>query len=169
MTKETTEELNKKRKTAFGKRRFEKQDRTQDTDSNIIEVTPGMSGRLKLLILLLVILIAAVTIVSVRRYISTREYRAYDVVTSTETSGDNIANYVLFSDNVLKVTKDGVSYIDQSGNTVWDCSYSMKMPQVVVNGDYAAVADLNGRDVYVFNKSGKVSNQTKDKINIGGS
>ena len=36
----------------------------------------------------------------------------------------------------------------------------MKMPQVVVNGDYAAVADLNGRDVYVFNKSGKVSNQT---------
>lgn len=160
MTKETTEELNKKRKPAFGKRRFEKQDRTQDTDSNIIEVTPGMSGRLKLLILLLVILIAAVTIVSVRRYISTREYRAYDVVTSTETSGDNIANYVLFSDNVLKVTKDGVSYIDQSGNTVWDCSYSMKMPQVVVNGDYAAVADLNGRDVYVFNKSGKVSNQT---------
>ena len=82
------------------------------------------------------------------------------MVTSTETSGDNIANYVLFSDNVLKVTKDGVSYIDQSGNTVWDCSYSMKMPQVVVNGDYAAVADLNGRDVYVFNKSGKVSNQT---------
>ena len=60
MTKETTEELNKKRKPAFGKRRFEKQDRTQDTDSNIIEVTPGMSGRLKLLILLLVILIAAV-------------------------------------------------------------------------------------------------------------
>ena len=101
MTKETTEELNKKRKPAFGKRRFEKQDRTQDTDSNIIEVTPGMSGRLKLLILLLVILIAAVTIVSVRRYISTREYRAYDVVTSTETSGDNIANYVLFSQTAL--------------------------------------------------------------------
>ena len=46
MTKETTEELNKKRKPAFGKRRFEEQDRTQDTDSNIIEVTPGMSGRL---------------------------------------------------------------------------------------------------------------------------
>ena len=36
----------------------------------------------------------------------------------------------------------------------------MKMPQAVVNGDYAAVADMNGRDVYVFNKSGKVSNQT---------
>ena len=36
MTKETTEELNKKRKPAFGKRRFEKQDRTQDTDEDTL-------------------------------------------------------------------------------------------------------------------------------------
>ncbi len=116
-------------------------------------MTPGISARLKILIVLLVVVIAAVVIVSVKRYIDTREYKSYEVVSSVETNGDNIADYVKFSDNVLKVTKDGVAYIDATGNTVWDCSYSMKMPEVVVNGDYAAVADMNGRDVYIFNKA----------------
>ena len=81
--------------------------------------------------MILVILIAAVVIVSVRRYINTREYQGYNVVSSVETNGDNIADYIMFSDNVLKVTKDGVAYIDATGNTVWDCSYAMKMPQAV--------------------------------------
>lgn len=162
MTKEIENRKTKKKKAnriyeTDAKRTVKNQN---EEETNIIEVTPGISARLKILIVLLVVVIAAVVIVSVKRYIDTREYKSYEVVSSVETNGDNIADYVKFSDNVLKVTKDGVAYIDATGNTVWDCSYSMKMPEVVVNGDYAAVADMNGRDVYIFNKSGKVSSQT---------
>lgn len=161
MAKEIEEKKNRRKFFAHVKtKRTAKREQTDDENSNVIEVTPGISARVKVLIVILVILIAAVVIVSVRRYINTREYQGYNVVSSVETNGDNIADYIMFSDNVLKVTKDGVAYIDATGNTVWDCSYAMKMPQAVVNGDYAAVADMNGRDVYVFNKSGKVSNQT---------
>ena len=161
MAKEIEEKKNRRKLFAHIKtKRTAKREQIDDENSNVIEVTPGISARVKVLIVILVVLIAAVVIVSVRRYINTREYQGYNVVSSVETKGDNIADYIMFSDNVLKVTKDGVAYIDATGNTVWDCSYAMKMPQVVVNGDYAAVADMNGRDVYVFNKSGKVSNQT---------
>lgn len=161
MAKEIEEKKNRRKLFAHVKaKRAAEREQADDENSNVIEVTPGISTRVKVLIVVLVILIAAVVIVSVRRYINTREYQGYDVVSSVETNGDNIADYIMFSDNVLKVTKDGVSYIDATGNTVWDCSYAMKMPQAVVNGDYAAVADMNGRDVYVFNKSGKVSSQT---------
>lgn len=161
MAKVIEEKKNRRKFFAHVKtKRTAKREQTDDENSNVIEVTPGISARVKVLIVILVILIAAVVIVSVRRYINTREYQGYNVVSSVETNGDNIADYIMFSDNVLKVTKDGVAYIDATGNTVWDCSYAMKMPQAVVNGDYAAVADMNGRDVYVFNKSGKVSNQT---------
>lgn len=161
MAKEIEEKKNRRKFFAHVKtKRTAKREQIDDENSNVIEVTPGISARVKVLIVILVILIAAVVIVSVRRYINTREYQGYNVVSSVETNGDNIADYIMFSDNVLKVTKDGVAYIDATGNTVWDCSYAMKMPQAVVNGDYAAVADMNGRDVYVFNKSGKVSNQT---------
>lgn len=161
MAKEIEEKKNRRKFFAHVKtKRTAKREQIDDENSNVIEVTPGISARVKVLIVILVILIAAVVIVSVGRYINTREYQGYNVVSSVETNGDNIADYIMFSDNVLKVTKDGVAYIDATGNTVWDCSYAMKMPQAVVNGDYAAVADMNGRDVYVFNKSGKVSNQT---------
>jgi hypothetical protein len=133
----------------------------ENTDDNkVIEVTPGMSVKMKLVIAAVIIIIVVFAVFAVRRAMNSRAYDSYDVVSTVETTGDNIANYVMFNDSVLKVTKDGTSFIDNSGNTIWDCSYAMKMPEAVVRGDYAIVADLNGRDVYVFNKSGKVSSQT---------
>ncbi len=129
-------------------------------EENIIEVTPGISARVKILICILVALIVVVVAFAVKKYISNKEYSGYSIVSSMETTGDNIADYVMFGDGVLKITKDGASYIDASGNTVWDCSYDMNMPEAVVNDAYVVVADLNGRDVYVFNKSGKVSSQS---------
>jgi hypothetical protein len=129
-------------------------------DDKVIEVTPGMSLKTKLIIAAAIIVVTVVVIFSVRKAMNSKVYDSYEVVSSIETTGDNIASYVMFNDSVLKITKDGTSYIDNSGNTIWDCSYAMKMPEAVVRGDYAVVADLNGRDIYVFNKSGKVSSQT---------
>ena len=52
------------------------------------------------------------------RYNAIKTYTQYDVVSATETSGDNIADYSVFAGNVLKVTKDGASYIDEKGVTI---------------------------------------------------
>lgn len=129
-------------------------------EEKVIEVTRTLSKRGKIILLAAVILLVAIAVIIVVKAMKNREYEGYTVVSSVETSGDNIADYVMFAGNVLKVTRDGTSYIDETGNVLWDCSYSMKMPQAAVSDDYAVVADLNGRDVYVFDKSGKVSNQT---------
>lgn len=151
------------RKHGEDKRKNEKQgydDTNSEDDRKIIEVVPTMQGRMKFLIILFAVIVVVIAALIVRKTINTREYAGYSVVSKVETSGANIADYVRFGTNVLKVTKDGASYIDNTGNTVWDCSYAMKMPHAVVCGDYAVVADLNGRDVYVFNKSGKISSQS---------
>jgi hypothetical protein len=103
-----------------------------------------------------------VAVFSISKIVKNRVYNGYEVVDSYETSAESSTDYILFEDNVLKVTKEGASYVDVEGNTVWDCGYSMKMPEAVVNGDYAVVADINGRDVYVFDKTGKISSQTLD-------
>lgn len=133
---------------------------TDEDENKVIEVTPGLSRKAIILVILAAVIVIGCAVIIIKKVMNNRVYESYDVVSSVTTSGDNIADYVMFGDSVLKVTKDGASYIDQSGNAVWDCSYSMKMPTAVVSGDYAVVADLNGRDVYVFNKSGKISNQT---------
>ncbi len=131
-----------------------------DVDDNIIEVKRTMGRKGKILVALTIMIIAVGLITAMVRYNMIKTYRGYDVVASVKTTGDNIADYVVFAGNVLKITKDGASYVDEKGNVKWDVSYAMKMPQAEVCGDYAVVADMNGKEVYVFNTSGEVSRQT---------
>lgn len=64
------------------------------------------------------------------------------------------ARYVNFGKNVLKYTKDGASYIDNKGKTVWVQTFEMKTPIAAVNGSFAAVADQQGNSIYIFNEDG---------------
>lgn len=88
------------------------------------------------------------------------EYKGYKIVESNQTDYSNTANYIRFSDNLLKYTPDGVSYINAKGETVWTTGINMKVPVAVASGDYAVVADMNGNTVCVFSTSGEVSSQT---------
>jgi hypothetical protein len=71
-----------------------------------------------------------------------------------------MVDYVPYQNSLLKFSKDGAIYVDEKGEAVWNETFVMKMPAADVSGDYAAVADLNGNDVYIFNKEGKVSSNT---------
>lgn len=129
-------------------------------EEKVIRVTRTLSERGKLILIVTGAIVFLAVAFTVFKIMKNRTYEGYAVVSSIETSGDSIADYMMFAGNVLKVSKDGASYIDEKGNVVWDCSYAMKMPKAVVSDDYAVVADLNGRDVYVFDKNGKISSQS---------
>lgn len=132
----------------------------KDYDDNVIEVKRTMDKKGKLLAGAAALLVVAGLVSAYVRYNAIRTFSDYDVVKSVDTSGDNVADYVVFAGNVLKVTKDGASYIDENGITKWDVSYAMKSPDTEVCGDYAIVTDLNGKSLYVFNTEGEVDRQT---------
>lgn len=112
--------------------------------------------RIAMLVVILVCLIAGIVYL-----ISTRlEYKSYKIVDSSQTDYENTASYIRFSDNLLKYTPDGVSYINSKGETVWTTGINMKVPMAVSSGDYAVVADMGGNEVCVFNTTGEVSSQT---------
>ena len=117
-----------------------------DSVDNVIEVKRTMGKRGRVIVAVAVAVIAVGLSISYMRYSAVKTYDGFDVVKSVETSGDNIADYFVFAGNVLKVTKDGASYIDETGTVKWDVSYAMKMPKAEVCGDYAIVADMNGKD-----------------------
>lgn len=131
-----------------------------DTPDNIIEVKRTMGKKGKAILAVVLVLIVAGLFSAYFRYGMIRTYEKFDTVNSIETSGDNIADYSVFAGNVLKVTKDGASYIDETGTVKWNVSYAMKMPKAEVCGNYAIVADMNGKDVYIFTTEGEVSRQT---------
>ena len=109
---------------------------------------------------ILLILLVIVSIFGIVVYFMNREYKGYKVVKTNETNYENTANYIQFSGNLLKYTPDGVSYINANGDVVWTAGVDMKMPVAVSSGNYAAVADLNGNVVCVFNDEGLVSSVT---------
>ena len=66
----------------------------------------------------------------------------------------SFCEYVDFGDGVIKYTKDGASYIDGRGKTIWIQSYEMKSPFVSVNGEFAAIGDKQGNSIYICDRSG---------------
>lgn len=87
-------------------------------------------------------------------------YNAYDVIEETSVTNSAMVDYIPYQNSLLKFSRDGAMYVDEKGESVWNETFVMKMPAADVSGEYAAIADLNGNDVYVFNKEGKVSSTT---------
>lgn len=81
-------------------------------------------------------------------------YETAEVVWEKEAAGESTSQYVDFGSGVLQYGTDGISYLDSSGETVWNYGYSMRNPSVTVNGDYGAVADLRSQTAYIFSLEG---------------
>lgn len=109
----------------------------------------------RIMFLLIVGCLAVIGIVVVA--ILNREYKGYRIVEQNETNYESTAAYIEFAGNLLKYTPDGVSYINNNGDTVWSAGVDMMMPMAVTSGNYAVLADMSGNTVYVFNTDGQVS------------
>ena len=88
------------------------------------------------------------------------QYKSYETAWQVTLNEGSLVSYEPFGDNVLRCTKDGASYIDLKGATVWTESYEMKNPIVDVNGPYAAIADRQGNTIYICNTDGRQGQAT---------
>lgn len=133
-----------------------------DTNAEAAKRNSEMKRRLEakkrtgLLLILLCVVIVVAVVISYRN----RTFRGYKVLESVDTNYENTADYVQFASNLLKYTPDGVSYINENGDTVWTAGVNMKIPVAAVCGNYAVVADVGGNTVCVFDIAGQVSSVT---------
>lgn len=84
-------------------------------------------------------------------YYVNRSYSGYDIVSETARTDSNSVTYKSFQDNLLKYSRDGISVLDDAGDTLWNGGYEMEKPEVDVCGDYVAVADIGAKTFYVYN------------------
>lgn len=107
----------------------------------------------KLFVLLGILLVAAaICVYLVYSYIN-RTFNAYSVTKEIERQDAGEVQYLPYGDKVLKVSNDGACAYSESGNIVFNGSYTMRKPQVDICGDYVAVADIGGTSIYVFDGS----------------
>lgn len=85
-----------------------------------------------------------------------RTFNSYEELTWTQNTEGNGTQYAVYLDGYLKYSKDGISYMNQKESLIWTEAYTMDKPVIAVSEQYAAVADMEGNAVYLYDKSGKV-------------
>lgn len=116
--------------------------------------------RRRRLIVIVMVIVAAAGAAGWFYYRRNYQYTSYETSWQVDLNEGSLVSYEAFGTNVLKVTKDGASYIDNKGKPVWTDSYEMKNPVVTVHGEYAAVVDRQGNSIYIYNTQGREGETT---------
>lgn len=108
--------------------------------------------RKRILILLIVVTIIAGALISIWTYY-TKCYRGYRVQQSIECAGTSTSQYAIYNNGLMKYSRDGAVGFNSKLDMALSGSYDFASPVIDVCEGYAAVADLEGKEVYVFNGS----------------
>lgn len=133
----------------------------KEQNTKVLSLVKGMKeNKLALARLLLTLFVLVLLILIIRTFIAYGSYNSYEVVEETGVQNASMIDYINYQDSLLKYSKDGATYVDEKGEAVWNETFAMKMPKADACGDYIAIADLNGNDVYIFDNEGKISSTT---------
>ncbi len=102
-------------------------------------------------IALCVLVCVALIAILVIRY-RNKIYTDYMEVNSVALELSARATEVRLGQSVLTYSKDGVRCIDEKGEVIWNQTYEMQNPIVVICEDVSAIGDYNGRTIYVHNQ-----------------
>lgn len=104
-------------------------------------------------ILLIVLIVGAIGVLVLVQYMR-HVYTSYETVSTINIQEIRGTTNVPFAGNILTYSRDGVHCSDAKGNVKWNLTYEMQNPMVMICQDIVAIADYNGRTIYVANTTG---------------
>ncbi len=87
-------------------------------------------------------------------------YTSYEVSSTLTRSGDTSVYYHVMPRGMIRYSKDGISLTDRSGVTVWNQTYEMSSPMMSSSDSYIAIGDMEGNDIYIFDRYGQCGHLT---------
>lgn len=140
----------------YNKKGPDKRGQPDEDEEEIVRKAEKKVRRKRLKIIAAVLIVLGVLGFGGYRYLREYQYTAFDIGWEVDmpVSEGSFIKYEKFGDNILKYTKDGATYIDSGGKTIWSLSYELKSPTCYINGDYAAIGDKQGNSIYICNKEG---------------
>ena len=101
---------------------------------------------------LLAALLVFGALLGIRYYFNNRSYTGYSVASSVQRTDTLTTQYAAFGDKILKYSRDGVSYTDNSNSLLFSITYTMQDPILALGEKAGVVADKNGNQIYIFNQ-----------------
>ena len=78
-------------------------------------------------------------------------YTTYEVIQQTDYVHSNDTECFELAGNILNYSNDGMNCMDTRGRIIWNQTYEIQNPIIRSSGKIVAVADYNGRTIYVAN------------------
>lgn len=100
--------------------------------------------------------LVAVIVVQYRRHV----YTDYDIVSSVSRERVSGSTDLRLGNAVLTYSKDGAHCTSAKGNAIWNQTYEFQDVMLAMCGSTVAIAEYNGRDIYVQNGEKQVSKIT---------
>jgi len=95
-----------------------------------------------------------VVVVGLYMYHQSKTYSSYYVLQSKVREDSYGSQFVEFGGKILKFGNDGAFYLDNSNNLIWSQAFDMQNPITDVCGDYAVIADKNGKQAFIVDATG---------------
>lgn len=100
----------------------------------------------------LIAVMAAALCFCVHYYRNNRSFSRYSVTASTQRTDTLATKYAQFGGNILKYSRDGISYTDEKNSLYFSITYTMQDPILALSEKAGAVADRNGNQIYIFDR-----------------
>lgn len=121
-------------------------------EDNVIPINTNRYSHWIIVGIIVVIIILIISLVNM--YSTGQQYSNYEVVKSSTREDTQGASYLPYGNGYIRYSNDGIAYFDKNGTPIWNQTYEINRAQVKVCGDYVAVGDVSGHNIYIFNKSG---------------
>ena len=108
---------------------------------------------------LIIITMIFIAILIYNNIIKDQFYSSYKEIMSIPREDDGTTTYIPYGDDMfLKYGRDGITALDGKGKNIWSASYDMKNPKAVVCSKSVAVADINNKQLIIFDEKGNAKN-----------
>ena len=101
-----------------------------------------------------VLFFLALVLVGIYFLLQRQTYNAIETINYYENVSLDNPGYEKYLNGVLKYTRDGIAFLDKSGEEVWNHPCQMNNPIVEVRGEVAVICDRSGTSIFVFEEDG---------------
>lgn len=100
------------------------------------------------------VLILAAIVVGLELWMALRVYSTYEVRDIVDRQDSGATRYEAFAAGRVEYTNDGIVCRSAADELVWNQSFEMSDPAIDICGDYLAVYDRGGTQIYIMTTSG---------------
>lgn len=100
----------------------------------------------------LVVAVTAACLWGIHDYGKNKTFTGYVISDTVQRNDTLTTQYASFGEKILKYSRDGLSYTDESDSLLFSIAYTMQDPILSLSDKAGAVADKNGTRIYTFDR-----------------